>query len=93
MQEDLQKMQQRKSEEYVTGEAGAGMVKVTMNGHHNVLQVHVDSSLLQDDKELLEDLIVAAINDAVKRIAERYQGDVTNIAAGFSLPAGFKLPF
>ena len=93
MQEELQKMQQRLVEEEVTGEAGGGMVKVTLNGNHQARQVQIDPSLFQDDRELLEDLIVAAINDAVARIAEKLKASMTNATAGVRLPPGFKLPF
>jgi hypothetical protein len=93
MQEELQKAQQRLAEEEVTGESGGGMVRITMNGRHQVHRVQIDPSLLQDDRELLEDLIVAAMNDAVARVAEKSSASVANATAGFPLPPGFKLPF
>jgi hypothetical protein len=93
MQEELQKAQQRLAEEEVTGESGGGMVRITMNGRHQVHRVQIDPSLLQDDRELLEDLIVAAMNDAVARVAEKSSASVASATAGFPLPPGFKLPF
>lgn len=93
MQEELQKMQQRLAEEKVIGEAGGGMVKVTLNGHHQAQRVQIDPSLFQDDRELLEDLVTAAINDAVARIADKLQTNMANATAGVKLPPGFKLPF
>lgn len=93
MQEELQKAQQRLAEEEVTGESGGGMVKVTINGKHQALRVAIDPTLLQDDKDLLEDLVVAAINDATGRIAEKSQSSISALTAGMPLPPGFKLPF
>lgn len=93
MQEELQKVQQRLGEEEVTGEAGGGMVKVTLNGKNQARRVQIDPSLFQDDRDLLEDLIVAAINDAVERITEKQQSSMANATAGVRLPPGFKLPF
>lgn len=93
MQEELQKMQQRLAEEEVIGEAGGGMVKVTLNGHYQAQRVQIDPSLFQDDRELLEDLVTAAINDAVARIADKLQANMANATAGVKLPPGFKLPF
>lgn len=93
MQEELQKVQQRLAEEEVTGEAGGGMVKVILNGKNQARRVQIDPSLFQDDRDLLEDLIVAAINDAVERITEKQQSSMANATAGVRLPPGFKLPF
>jgi DNA-binding YbaB/EbfC family protein len=93
MQEELQKAQQRLAEEEVTGEAGGGMVRVTMNGKHEVRRVELDPSLMDDDKEMLEDLLAAAVNDAVHRVAERMQESMSGLTAGLPLPPGFKLPF
>lgn len=93
MQEDLQKAQERLAQEEVTGEAGGGMVAVTMNGRHEVRRVHIDPALLADDKEMLEDLVAAAVNDAVQRVSAKTQENMASLASGLSLPPGFKLPF
>ncbi|KOR32607.1 nucleoid-associated protein [Achromatium sp. WMS3] len=93
MQAELQKTQERLADEEVTGEAGGGMVRIVMNGRHQVNKVHIDPSLLQDDPELLEDLIIAAMNSAVGKIAEKLNASLSNAAAGIPIPPGFKLPF
>ena len=91
MQEDMQKAQEELAVMEVTGEAGAGMVKVTMNCRHEVRRVSIDDSLVGDDKDMLEDLVAAACNDAVRRVAETAQERMSGLASG--LPAGMKLPF
>jgi len=93
MQEDLRKAQEQMAREEVTGEAGGGLVKVTMNGNHEVRRVAIDDSLLGDDKEMLEDLIASACNDAVRRIADKMQDSMSGLTAGLNLPPGFKMPF
>jgi hypothetical protein len=97
MQEKMQNMQRQLSELRICGESGAGMVKVTMNGRHDVLSVEVDPSLLSEDKEMLEDLLAAAVNDAVRRVEEKTQQlqkeQMGGLAAGMNLPEGFKFPF
>ncbi|WP_226644958.1 YbaB/EbfC family nucleoid-associated protein [Microbulbifer variabilis] len=97
MQEKMQKLQQELNELRVCGESGAGMVKVTMNGRHDVTSVEIDPSLLSEDKEMLEDLLAAAVNDAVRRAEEKAQElqkqQVGNLASGMNLPEGFKFPF
>jgi hypothetical protein len=93
MQEDLQRAQERLAQEEVTGESGGGLVKVTMNGRHEVKRVVIDPSLLGDDRDMLEDLVAAAINAAVQRVAERTQDSMAGVTAGLPLPPGFKLPF
>lgn len=96
MQEELQKAQQRLAEEEVTGESGGGLVKVVMNGKHQVRRVEIDPSLLGDDKDMLEDLVAAAINDGVNRVAAKAQESMAGLAgltADLPLPPGFKLPF
>ena len=97
MQENMQKMQAKLAAMEVEGVAGAGLVKVTMTGKHDVRRVAVDPSLLtgngEDDKEMLEDLIAAAFNDAVRKIEETVQDKVASATAGLPLPPGFKLPF
>ncbi|MEH6542823.1 MAG: YbaB/EbfC family nucleoid-associated protein [Porticoccaceae bacterium] len=98
MQEKMQKLQAEAAETEVTGESGAGMVKVVMTGRHDVRKVTIDPSLfgegtLTEDKEVLEDLLAAAVNDAVRKV-ERQQKDVMgNLTEGMQLPPGFKMPF
>jgi hypothetical protein len=94
MKDELQKVQMRLVAEEITGESGGGMVSITMNGRHQVLRMKIDPNLLQDDRELLEDLIIAAINDAVNRIEEKMQAGVSEMKAmGWPLPPGVTLPF
>jgi len=93
VQEELQKAQARLAEEEVHGESGGGMVKVVMNGKHEVRRVEIDPSLMQDDKEMLEDLVAAAMNDAVHRVAAKMQESMSGLTAGLPLPPGMKLPF
>lgn len=92
VQERMQKVQQEMAGLEVTGESGAGLVKVTMNGRHEVRRVQLDPSLLAEDKEVLEDLIAAACNDAVRRVAAQQQEKMASVAAGLGLPLD-KLPF
>ena len=92
MQQEMQKAQEELASLEVTGEAGGGLVKVTMTGKHAVRQVEIDSSLL-DDKEMLEDIVTAAVNDAVNRIASTTQDRMSDMTAGIPLPPGMKLPF
>ena len=93
MQEDMQKAQADLANTEVTGESGGGMVKVVMRGTHEVNRVKIDSSLMGDDKEMLEDLIAAALNDAVHKIARQNKDSMASMTAGLNLPPGFKLPF
>lgn len=93
MQEQLQKQQEALASKEVTGESGAGMVRVVMNGRHDVRKVTLDPSLLSEDKELLEDLLAAAVNDAVRKVEEQNRSAMSNMAAGMGLPPGFKMPF
>lgn len=93
MQEKMQKMQAEVAAMEVTGEAGAGLVKVTMLGNHNVRRVSIDDSLMQDDKDMLEDLIAAAINDAVRRVDEASKEKMATVTGGMQLPPGMKMPF
>ncbi|MDX1805263.1 MAG: YbaB/EbfC family nucleoid-associated protein [Alcanivorax sp.] len=91
MQEKMKKMQDEAVNSEVTGEAGAGLVKVTMNGRHDVKAVAIDDSLMSEDKELLEDLLAAAVNDAVRRVEKQQQDNMQGMAEGFPFPPGFKL--
>ncbi|KJG11199.1 nucleoid-associated protein [Photobacterium aquimaris] len=93
MQERMQKMQEEVANMEVTGESGAGLVKVTITGSHSVRRVEIDESLMEDDKDMLEDLIAAAFNDAARRIEETQKEKMAGVTGGMNLPAGFKLPF
>jgi DNA-binding YbaB/EbfC family protein len=93
MQETMQKAQAELGDLEVVGEAGAGMVKVTLNGRHEAKRVWIEPKLLADDKDMLEDLLTAAINDAVRKIAARTQEKYSGLMAGLNLPPGVKLPF
>lgn len=92
MQQDMQKAQEDLARLEVTGEAGGGLVKVTMTGQHAVRRIHIDPSLL-GDAEMLEDIVTAAVNDAVNRVGETKQEKMAGMTAGMTLPPGFKLPF
>ena len=93
MQEKMAEMQQELAKKEVIGEAGAGMVKVTMNGRHDVSNVSIDQTLMKEDKEMLEDLLAAAVNDAVRRVEEANKALISSLTGGIELPAGFKMPF
>lgn len=93
MQEKVQKMQEEVANLEVKGESGAGMVKVIMTGKHDVRQVEIDQELMNGDKEMLEDLIAAAFNDAVRRLEEEQKDKMGSLTSGIPLPPGFKLPF
>jgi len=93
MQEQMQKAQEEAAKAEVTGEAGAGLVKVTMNGRHDVRKVDVDDSLLSEDKEVLEDLLAAAVNDAVRRVEAQQKERMSGMMSGMGLPSDFKMPF
>lgn len=93
MQERMQKMQEEIANAEVTGESGAGLVKVVMTGRHDVKRVTIDDSLFSEDKEVLEDLLAAAVNDAVRRVEQANKDKLGGLAAGIELPPGFKMPF
>jgi len=92
MQENLQKAQEELAQLEITGESGGGMVKVVMTGRHDVRRVNIDSTLM-DDQEMLEDLIAAAVNDAVRKVERASQEKMGGLAGGLNLPGGIKLPF
>ena len=92
MQEQMQKAQEELANKEVNGESGAGMVKVVMNGRHDVRRVTIDPSLLSEDKEVLEDLLAAAVNDAVRKVEETNRDAMSNLAGGVDL-SNFKMPF
>lgn len=93
MQEAMAKAQDNLAELEVCGEAGGGMVKITMNGKHAVKSVKIDDNLIGEDRDMLEDLIAAAINDASRRIAAETENAFSGLAGGLNLPPGMKLPF
>lgn len=93
MQENMQKMQAKIAEMEVEGVSGAGLVKVVMTGKHDVKRVTIDPSLMADDKDMLEDLIAAAMNDAVRKVEDMVQEKMAGVTAGLPLPPGFKMPF
>lgn len=93
MQENMQKMQEKLALVEVEGQAGAGMVKVVMTCRHDVKRVSIDDSLMGEDKEMLEDLLAAAVNDAVRRVETTTQEKMSGFTAGMGLPPGMKLPF
>lgn len=93
MQEKLQKAQEEIANAEVTGESGAGLVQVQMNGRHDVKRVTIDPSLMSEDKEILEDLLAAAVNDAVRKIESSTQERMAEVTGGMGMPPGFKMPF
>ncbi len=93
MQENYQKAQEEIAAMEVNGEAGGGLVRVTMNGKREVLKLNLDDNLLKDDRDMLEDLIAAAVNDAVHKVSRLKQEKLSGLTAGFNLPPGVKLPF
>src|SRR5215218_8829165 len=93
MQENLKRAQDELATVEVEGQAGAGLVKVTMTCRHDVKRVSIDPSLLADDRDMLEDLVAAAVNDAVRRVETTTQEKMSGLTAGLPLPPGFKLPF
>lgn len=93
MQDNMKKMQDSLGSVEVEGQAGAGMVKVTMTCHHDVKRVSIDPSLMSEDKEMLEDLLAAAVNDANRRVESTVQEKMAGFTNGMGLPPGFKLPF
>jgi len=93
LQANMQKAQAEIAAMEVTGEAGGGMVKVTMNGKHEAKRVLIDPLVPLDDREMLEDLVAAAINDAAQRVESATQQKMSSLMGGLNLPPGFKLPF
>ncbi len=92
-QQNLQKAQEQVALLTVTGESGGGMVKVTLNGKYEASRVQIEQALLGEDREVLEDLIAAAINDASRKVAVAVSEKMSGAMAGLSLPPGMKLPF
>jgi hypothetical protein len=93
MQEEMKRAQEELAKLEVTGSAGGGLVSVTMSGGHEVRRVQIDRKLFADDPEMAEDLVAAAVNDAVNKVAEVSKDKLGGVTAGMNLPAGFKLPF
>jgi len=93
MQENMQKAQEELANLEVVGKAGGGMVEVTMTGRHDVKRVHIDDTLMGEDKDMLEDLIAAAVNDAVQMVEKTSAEKMSGTMGGMSLPPGFKMPF
>lgn len=91
MQQEMERAREELERLEVTGEAGGGLAKVAMDGRHAVKRIQIDPSLM-DDREMLEDILTAAFNDAVNRLAEANQQKMSDLTAGLSLPPGFKLP-
>lgn len=93
MQEKMQKMQEELANAEVTGQSGAGLVSVVMTGRHDVRRVNIDDSLMTEEKEVLEDLIAAAFNDAVRKLEKENKDKMAGMTSGMNLPDGFKMPF
>ncbi len=93
MKENMQRLQDELAAVEVEGQSGAGMVKVTMTCRYDVKRVKIDDSLLKDDKDMLEDLVAAAVNDAVRRVETTTQEKMSGMTSGLGLPPGFKMPF
>ena len=93
MQENMQKMQEEIANLEVQGQSGGGMVTVQMNGQNEVKRIVIDDSLLGEDRDMLEDMIAAAVNDAVHKVKQVSQEKMSSVTSGIPLPPGFKLPF
>ncbi|MCG3168743.1 MAG: Nucleoid-associated protein YbaB [Pseudomonadales bacterium] len=93
LQEQMRAAQEDIAKEEVHGEAGGGLVRVTMSGRHDVRRVHLEPSLLGEDREVIEDLIAAAVNDAVRRVEALQRERLAGAAGGLTLPDGFRMPF
>lgn len=93
MQDEMKRAQEELAKTEITGSAGGGLVTVTMTGGHEVRAVHIDRQAFADDPEMAEDLVAAAVNDAVNKIAELSRTRLGGVTAGLNLPPGFKMPF
>ena len=93
MQADMQKKQEEIANAEVQGESGAGLVTVIMTGRHDIKRVSIDDAVFSEDKEVLEDLLAAAVNDAVRKVEAQNRDVMSGLTDGLNLPAGFKLPF
>ena len=93
MQENMQKAQQEIAEMEVAGQSGGGLVKVVLTGKHECKRITIDPSLFDDDKDMIEDLVTAAFNDAVRKAEATSQEKMASVSAGLPMPPGFKMPF
>ena len=93
LQENMQKAQADAAEREVEGQSGAGMIRVVMNGRYDVRRVNIDEMVMDEPREILEDLLAAAVNDAVKKVEASNAEAMSGLAAGLNLPPGFKMPF
>jgi len=93
MQEDMQRAQEEIATMEIEGQSGGGLVKVVMNGQHELRKVSIDDSLVGDDKDMLEDLVAAAVNDASQKLALASKDKLSGLTSGMELPPGMKLPF
>ncbi len=93
MQEDVKNIQGEIEALEITGESGAGLVKIIMTGKREVRKVTIDKSLFEDDKDMLEDLVAAAMNDAVRKVNRLKKEKMSDVTSGFPMPPGFKMPF
>lgn len=93
MQEKVKKLQEELAKATVVGESGGGMVRITMNGRHDVTNVEIDPAIMGEKKEIIEDLVAAAMNDAVRRAEDQQEETMSTLATEFSFPLEFKLPF
>lgn len=93
MQGDMQKAQEELANAEIHGEAGAGLVSVIMTGRHDIKRVSIDPAVMSEDKEVLEDLLAAAVNDAVRKVEAHNQEAMSGLTAGLNIPGGFKMPF
>ncbi len=93
MQEDVKKAQEELASMQTLGESGGGLVSIVMTGKREVRKVSIDDSLLADDKDMLEDLVAAAINDAVHKVSKMKQEKMSEVTAGMPIPPGFQMPF
>ncbi len=93
IQEQIEKAQEELANAEYQGEAGAGLVTVIMTGRHDLKKVNIDQSLMKDEKVLIEDLVAAAVNDAVRKIEAGNKDKLAGFASGFNMPDGFKMPF
>lgn len=93
MQAQMQEAQEKLANAEVTGESGAGLVRVVMTGRHDVKKIEIDSDLMSESKDMLEDLLAAAVNDAVRKVEDKNKEMLSNLTGGLQMPAGFKMPF
>ena len=93
LQENMQKAQEELANTELEGQSGAGMVRVIMTGRYDVKRVFIDDAVFGEDKEVLEDLLAAAVNDAVKKVEANNQNTMSSLASGLNIPGGFKMPF